>query len=179
MIRIVIAEDQELLLGIIGSLLNLEEDMEVVGQSGKMEEVLALAEELHPDICIMDMEFFEKKDMAEKLKALGSKMLVLTTFAEAGNIQRLVEADVRGYLLKDSSSEELTGSIRSIMDGKRVYSPALLEDDPENTTETEEGASLSPEDQLLNGSSVQQHTALETVRIYLTTVKDKMKLPAG
>ena len=56
MIRIVIAEDQEMLLGVIGSLLNLEEDMEVIGQARNGEEAITLVNRLKPDVCIMDIE---------------------------------------------------------------------------------------------------------------------------
>ena len=56
MITIVIAEDQEMLLGVIGSLLNLEEDMEVVGKARNVEEALYLVDELQPDVCIMDID---------------------------------------------------------------------------------------------------------------------------
>ena len=56
MIRIVIAEDQRMLLGALGSLLSLEDDMEVVGKASNGEEAVALATTLQPDVCIMDIE---------------------------------------------------------------------------------------------------------------------------
>ncbi len=56
MIRIVIAEDQEMLLGVIGSLLNLEEDIEVIGQARNGKEAITLVNRLKPDVCIMDIE---------------------------------------------------------------------------------------------------------------------------
>ena len=56
MIRIVIAEDQGMMLGALGSLLNLEEDMEVVGKAKNGEEAVALVKEQQPDVCIMDIE---------------------------------------------------------------------------------------------------------------------------
>ncbi|WP_456272351.1 response regulator [Bacillus sp. AK031] len=181
MIRIVIAEDQELLLGIIGSLLNLEDDMEVVGQSGKGDEVLALVEKLRPDIFLMDMEFFEKVSPMEMLKPFGSKLMVLTTFAETGNFQRVVDADVRGYLPKDIPSEELALSIRNIMEGDRIYSPQLVETSNENeeTPEADSANSLSANEQIVSAPGVQPNKTLDTVKSYLTTFKDKIKIPAG
>lgn len=174
MIRIVIAEDQELLLGIIGSLLNLEDDMEVVGLASKGEEVLTLAEELLPDICIMDMETLEKDELGGTLNQLGCKVMVLTTFAETGNFQQVVDADVRGFLLKDSSSEELTGAVRSIMAGMRIYSPALMENPPHDKKEAD-----GVETQSANDQTVPEGKPIDTVRSYLMNFKDKMKLPAG
>ena len=70
MIRIVIAEDQRMVLGALGSLLDLEEDMEVVGKANNGEEALKLIEQLKPDVCIMDIEMPIKTglDAAEELK---------------------------------------------------------------------------------------------------------------
>ena len=70
MIRIVIAEDQRMVLGALGSLLDLEEDMEVVGKANNGEEAIKLIEQLQPDICIMDIEMPIKSglDAAEELK---------------------------------------------------------------------------------------------------------------
>ena len=77
MIRIVIAEDQQMMLGALGSLLNLEEDMEVVGKSSNGEEAISLVHELQPDICIMDIEMPIKSglDAAEELKGKDVRLL--------------------------------------------------------------------------------------------------------
>lgn len=129
MIRIVIAEDQELLLGALGSLLDLEEDMEVVGKAKNGKEALALVEKHHPDICIMDIEMpvMSGLDAAKQLKDHRCKVIILTTFARTGYFERAQEAKVCGYLLKDSPSEELANSIRIIMDDRKVYAPELVD----------------------------------------------------
>lgn len=62
MIRIVIAEDQRMMLGALGSLLNLEDDMEVVGQASNGEEAISLVQQFQPDVCIMDIEMPKKAD---------------------------------------------------------------------------------------------------------------------
>lgn len=88
MIRIVIAEDQGMLLGALRSLLSMEEDMEVVGLAKNGEEALMLVEEHQPDICIMDIEMPVKTglDAAEEMHSTGSgcKVIILTTFARPG-----------------------------------------------------------------------------------------------
>jgi two-component system, NarL family, response regulator DesR len=173
MIRIVIAEDQDCLLGIIGSLLNLEEDMEVVGQSSNEEEVLTLVKEFSPDICLMDIEMYSKEGLPEELNASGCKLMVLTTFHEPGYFEKMVEIDIKGYLPKDSSSEEFVSSIRLVMNGGRIYSPALVEIDHEDLEET------SAPDYGSFDSPIQQKKTIETVRSYLTAFKDKMKITAG
>src|SRR5699024_2006893 len=119
MIRIVIAEDQRMLLGALGSLLDLEDDMEVVGKARNGEEALSLVRQHHPDVCVMDIEMPVKSglDAAENLKDDSCKIIVLTTFARKGYFERARKAGVSGYLLKDSPSEELANAIRTIMNG--------------------------------------------------------------
>lgn len=76
MIRIVIAEDQGMMLGALGSLLNMEEDMEVVGKARNGEEAVQLVRELDPDVCIMDIEMPVKTGLeaAQELKGSSSKI---------------------------------------------------------------------------------------------------------
>ncbi|WP_243355219.1 response regulator transcription factor [Bacillus litorisediminis] len=130
MIRIVIAEDQQLLLGAFGSLLDLEDDMEVVGKASNGEEAVELVRKLHPDVVIMDIEMPGKSGLeaAEELKDDDCKVIILTTFARSGYFQRALKAGVSGYFLKDSPSEDLANSIRSVMAGRRIYAPELIED---------------------------------------------------
>ncbi|WP_175987632.1 response regulator transcription factor [Bacillus sp. Marseille-Q1617] len=162
MIRIVIAEDQELLLGAIGSLLDLEEDMEVLGLANNGEEAVRLVHQMKPDVCIMDMEMPQKTgiEAAEELKLLECKVIILTTFARNGCYKRVIEAGIRGYLLKDSPSEELAGSIRSIVNGNRIYTPELM-------------------DQAAGPDAPAPVTPIKSVKTYFSTLKDKIKLPAG
>lgn len=68
-------------------------------------------------------------EAAEALHPFEGKVIILTTFARAGYFERALKADVRGYLLKDSPSDELACSIRSIMDGNRIYTNELMDTD--------------------------------------------------
>jgi two-component system, NarL family, response regulator DesR len=182
MIRIVIAEDQRMLLGALGSLLNLEEDMEVVGKATNGEEVITLVKSYQPDICVMDIEMPEKSglDAAEELKGLGCKVIILTTFARTGYFQRAIKAGVSGYLLKDSPSEELANSIRSVMAGKRIYAPELMDDfySEENPLTEREMEVL----ELVAGGKNTKEIASQltittgTVRNYISTILDKLEV---
>ena len=93
MIRIVIAEDQRILRGALGALLDFEEDMEVIGQAENGEEALQLISQLQPDICLLDIEMPLKSglEVAADLKQRDSpcKVIMLTTFARPGilNVQ--------------------------------------------------------------------------------------------
>ncbi|WP_026693512.1 response regulator [Peribacillus kribbensis] len=181
MIRIVIAEDQEMLLEAISSLLNLEEDIEVVGLASNGDEALTLVHELQPDVCIMDIEMPEKSGLeaAEALQPFEYKVIILTTFRRNGYFQRALKANVRGYLLKDSPSDVLASSIRGIMDGKRIYSPELIDDASDKNEREMEVLGLMADSPNSNEASNQQNNTIGTVRKYLSTIKGKMKLPTG
>lgn len=129
LIRIVIAEDQRMLLGALGSLLDLEPDMKVIGKATNGEEAVQLVKLHQPDVCMMDIEMPVKSglDAAMELKDHSCKIIILTTFARAGYFERAREANVSGYLLKDSPSEQLANSIRTIMNGQKIYAPELVD----------------------------------------------------
>jgi two-component system, NarL family, response regulator DesR len=168
MIRIVIAEDQEMLLGVIGSLLNLEEDMKVVGRARNGEEALTLVHRLNPDVCIMDIEM-PKMSGLEAANALisleGCKVILLTTFARTGNFASALKSGVSGYLLKDSPSMELIDCIRSIMDGKRIYSPELIEQDSTHNLRGIDGVELLAD----------PRNKIGTIRSYFSTIIERVR----
>ncbi|WP_100331137.1 response regulator transcription factor [Bacillus xiapuensis] len=182
MIQIVIAEDQRMLLGALGSLLNLEEDMEVVGKATNGDEAIALVQKLQPDICIMDIEMPGKSGLeaAEELKGFGCKVIILTTFARTGYFQRAIKAKVSGYLLKDSPSEELANSIRSIMQGQRIYAPELMDDlySEENplTEREKEVLELVAEGKSTKAIAETLQITPGTVRNYISTIFDKLEV---
>ncbi|PFH92687.1 response regulator transcription factor [Bacillus sp. AFS088145] len=182
MIRIVIAEDQRMLLGALGSLLNLEDDMEVVGQASNGEEAVKLVKQLLPDICIMDIEMPGKTGLeaAEELKPLDCKVIILTTFARSGYFQRALKAGVKGYLLKDSPSEELASSIRSIIAGKRIYAPELMDDvyAEENPLTDREKEVLELVADGKNTQEIADELSLKTgtVRNYISMILDKLEV---
>lgn len=185
MIRIVIAEDQGMLLGAMKSLLSMEEDMEVVGLAKNGEEAIDLVNELNPDICIMDIEMPIKTglDAAEVLfekTDLSCKIIILTTFARPGYFERARKAGVRGYLLKDSPIEELVHSIRVIMDGSRIFAPELVdfvyEDESENplTDRESQVLELVAEGKTTKEIAAELFLSAGTVRNYISTILDKL-----
>ncbi|MBS4203380.1 response regulator [Lederbergia citrea] len=182
MIRIVIAEDQRMMLGALGSLLNLEEDMEVVGKASNGEEAISLVKQFQPDICIMDIEMPEKTGLeaAEEIKGLDCKVIILTTFARSGYFQRAIKAGVKGYLLKDSPSEELASSIRSVMEGRRLYAPELMDDvySEENPLTDREKAVLELVADGKNTKEIADQLSIKTgtVRNYISQILDKLEV---
>ncbi|CDQ38147.1 MULTISPECIES: response regulator transcription factor [Virgibacillus] len=182
MIRIVLAEDQTMLLGALGSLLNLEEDMKVVGKASNGEEAIRLVKEQQPDVCMMDIEMPLKSglDAAEAIKDEQCKVIILTTFARSGYFERARKAQVSGYLLKDSPSEELANSIRVIVSGRKVYSPELID-----LAYNNENPLTEREEQVLRllavGASTKEiakrlYITTGTVRNYISVILDKLEV---
>ncbi|MBO0960429.1 response regulator transcription factor [Neobacillus sp. MM2021_6] len=182
MIRIVIAEDQQMLLGAFGSLLSLEEDMEVIGKASNGEEAVALVKKFLPDVCIMDIEMPGKSGLeaAEEVKGLGCKVIILTTFARTGYFQRALKAGVSGYLLKDSPSEELASSIRNVMAGRRIYAPELMDDvyGEENPLTDREKEVLELVADGKNTKEIAEELSIKTgtVRNYISIILDKLEV---
>ncbi|MEZ7171905.1 response regulator [Sporosarcina sp. OR05] len=184
MIRIVIAEDQGMMLGALGSLLNMEDDMEVVGMAKNGEEAVQLVKTHAPDICIMDIEMPVKTglDAAEELVGMECKIIILTTFARAGYFERARKAGVRGYLLKDSPIEELVTSIHAIQDGRRIYAPELVdiayEDDTVNplTDRESQVLELVAEGKTTKEIAGELYLTQGTVRNYISTILEKLEV---
>lgn len=182
MITIVIAEDQRMLLGALASLLDLEDDMKVVGTAGNGEEAIALVQRHKPDICIMDIEMPVKTGLeaAEELKGFGCKVMILTTFARSGYFERALKAGVSAYMLKDSPSEELAGSIRSVMAGRRIYATELVDEayggqDNNPLTEREkEVLGLVADGKNTKEIASELFITTGTVRNYISVILDKL-----
>lgn len=184
MIRIVIAEDQGMMLGALGALIGMEEDMEVVGMAKNGEEAITLVQEQNPDVCIMDIEMPVKTglDAAEALRNTSCKVIMLTTFARSGYFERARKAGVRGYLLKDSPIEELVASIRQIVDGRRIYAPELVdiafEDYRENplTKRENEVLKLVADGKTTKEIAKELYLTAGTVRNYISTIFEKLEV---
>ena len=129
MIRVVIAEDQQMLLSALASLLQLEDDIEVVAQVPDGGKALEAIRNLRPDICLLDIEMpgLGGLDVAEAVRreGLGCRIVIVTTFSRPGYLQRATELKVDGYLLKDEPIEDLVEAIRKVHRGERVISPEL------------------------------------------------------
>lgn len=180
MISIVLAEDQNLLLSALSSLLSLEEDISVVGTAGNGREALKLVEEKQPDICLMDIEMpvMTGLDAAEKLAGTACKVIILTTYARPGYFERAKKAQVSGYLLKDTPSETLAESIRQIMNGKRIYSPELIdiafETDNPLTSREIEIVQLLADGKTTKSIAEELHLSDGTIRNYVSIVLEKL-----
>jgi two-component system response regulator DesR len=181
-IRIVIAEDQGMLLGALSALLELESDIRVVAKGHNGDEALQLVEQHRPDILLTDIEMPGKTglDVAQVLftQKSATKVIVLTTFARSGYLQRAMAFGVKGYLLKDAPSEELVKAIRKVMMGGKVVDPELISvawDSPNPLTDKERTALKLVADGLPTKQVAQQLFLSEgTVRNYLSEAIAKL-----
>ncbi|ALS02534.1 two-component system response regulator [Enterococcus silesiacus] len=181
MIKLIIVEDQGLLSSALATILGLEDDLEVVGIAKNGVEALALIEKHQPDICLTDIEMPLKTglDLAEELQHQKQKVIILTTFAREGYFERAVKADVSGYLLKDTPTDELIGNIRAVMKGKKFYSPELvtgLFSQQENPlTEREQEVLLAVGDGLSSKEIAEKlFLTSGTVRNYMSEILNKL-----
>lgn len=127
MIRVLVAEDQAMVLGALSALLDLEPDVEVIARARDGAEALQLAERLKPDVVLTDIEMprMTGLELAARLVERGMRVIILTTFARPGYLRRALDAGVRGYLLKDAPAEELARAVRTVHGGGRAISPEL------------------------------------------------------
>lgn len=132
MIRVVLVEDQSMVRGALAALLELQSDIEVVGQAGNGSEALELVERLAPDVVLTDIEMPELTglELAGEIarRHLPTRVVVLTTFARSGYLRRALDAGATGYLLKDSPAEALADAIRNVHAGARAIDPELARD---------------------------------------------------
>ena len=128
-VRILIAEDQALVRRGTAVLLSMEQDMEVVGQACDGVEAVAMAQQLHPDVVLMDLHMPRLGGVAatrEITRMLpGTQILVLTTLNDDETVFEAVRAGAQGYLLKDVTEQELLDTIRALRRGESRLTPQI------------------------------------------------------
>jgi two-component system, NarL family, response regulator DesR len=128
-IRVLLAEDQAMIREALAALLSFEDDMEVVAQVGRGDEVTAAALASKPDVALLDIEMpgMDGLTAAAALSQAspGTKIVILTTFGRPGYLRRAMEAGASGFVVKDSPADRLARTIRQVLGGQRVIDPEL------------------------------------------------------
>ena len=129
LIRVVLAEDQTMVLGAFAALLDLQPDLDVVATATTGDEALAAVAEHRPDVLLTDIEMPGRTglDVAVELRKRGdrTRVLIVTTFARGGYLRRALDAGVSGYVLKDAPIGDLVTALRKVHAGERVVAPEL------------------------------------------------------
>jgi DNA-binding NarL/FixJ family response regulator len=130
MIRVLIAEDQALLREALADILARYEDIDVVSQVGRGDEVVAAALQARPDVALLDIEMPGKDGLTaagEPHDRLPScRVLILTVFGRPGYLRRALDQGAIGFVLKDASPSVLVDAIRRTALGQRVIDPQAL-----------------------------------------------------
>lgn len=182
MIRVVIAEDQSLVLGALAALLDLEDDIEVVATAADGKEALGKIREVQPDVVLTDIEMPEMTGLellgAVKEQNLASRVIIVTTFGRSGYLRRALEGGASGYLLKDAPADELAEAVRRVHQGLRAVSPELAAQawsEPDPLTDRERQVLRLAGDGLSTAAIASQlHLSQGTVRNYLSEAMGKL-----
>ncbi len=182
MIRVVLAEDQGMVLGAFASLLDLQPDITVVATATNGDKALAAVLEHRPDVLVTDIEMPGRTglDLAAELHRAGdpTRVLIVTTFARSGYLRRAVDAGVAGYVLKDSPIGELAAALRRVHAGERVVAPELAVaawDAADPLTDRERELLRAVADGATNAEiAVRLFLAEGTVRNYLSSAMAKL-----
>lgn len=184
MIRVLLAEDQAMVRGALAALLNREQDITIVAEVGRGDEVLAAARSAAPDVALLDIEIPGESGLeaAAELHAHlpACKVLILTTFGRPGYLHRAMEQGVVGFLVKDAPAAQLAAAIRRAVAGERVVDPLLAIaalSEGENPLTEREQTVLQLVRQGASNAEIASALALTegTVRNYLSTAMQKVQ----
>jgi len=181
-IRVLLAEDQGMMRGALAVLLGLEPDIEVVAEVSTGTAILPRALETRPDVALLDIELPGRSgldaaaDLARELP--GCAVVMVTTFARPGYVQRAMAAGARGFLVKDGPAEELAEAVRQVAAGGTVVDPVLARSALRHATspltdreravlvEAEGGATIAD-------IAIRMQLSVSTVRNYLSSAIGK------
>ena len=129
MIRVLLAEDQTMVRGALAALLALNDDIAVVAEASRGDEVVPRALATRPDVALLDIEMPGGDGLAAAAALHDQlptcRVLMLTTFGRPGYLRRALASGAVGYLLKDAPPEALAAAVRQAAAGKRVVDPEL------------------------------------------------------
>lgn len=132
MIKVLLADDQALVRGAMGALLDLEPDIEVVAQTGRGDEVVAAARESGADVCLLDIQMpgIDGVEAARQVREQlpGVRVVMVTTFDRPGYLRRALDAGAVGFVVKTTPAARLAEAVRRAHAGLRTVDPQLAND---------------------------------------------------
>jgi DNA-binding NarL/FixJ family response regulator len=129
-LRLIIAEDHAVVRQSLRLMLEMDDEVDVVGEAVDGGQAVSMAQELHPDLVLMDirMEGMDGVEATRRLKEVEPNVpvLILTGFSEDQILLKAVEAGAQGFLLKDATAAEVKDAIRRVVNGESLVTPSLL-----------------------------------------------------
>ncbi len=194
-IRLILIDDHELVRKGLRSVLDLEEDLRVIGEAETVGEGVALVQHLHPQMVLLDMRLPDASGIEACRRLLAAsaeiRILVLTSYAEDATVLAAVQSGAHGYVLKDVRASELIGAIRTVGEGRGYLDPRIAQQAlhwirtrPRAGGVPEGLAQLSPQERLIMPLLAEGKTNKEiaselrlsdkTVKNYLANIFDKL-----
>ncbi|WP_433892259.1 response regulator [Streptomyces sp. CA-111067] len=181
-LRVLLADDQSMVREALATLLGLEDDIEVVAQVARGDEVVAAAKAHAPDVALLDIEMPGMTGI-EAAAALRDampevKIVIVTTFGRPGYLRRAMESGAAAFLVKDAPASQLAAAVRKVLRGERVIDPTLaaaaLAEGPSPLTGRERDVLVAVADGAGNAEVASRLLLSEgTVRNYLSTAIQK------
>jgi two-component system, NarL family, response regulator DesR len=129
MIRVLVAEDTQILRDTLAAVLGLEEDIDVIAQVSDGDAIVPMVRAHQPDVAVVDIDLPGTDGLAAAAQLReqypGCRVLILTVLAQPGNLRRALAAQVAGFLPKDTPSSELVDAVRRVAAGERVVDQKL------------------------------------------------------
>ncbi len=182
-VRVLLAEDQAMVRGALSALLSLEDDIEIVAEASRGDEILPAAVDALPDVALLDIEM-PGGDGLEAAAVLrqqlpSCRVVILTTFGRSGYLKRAMESGAVGFLLKDAPASKLAEAIHRVMEDERVVDPALAaaalsEGDNPLTEREREVLAVSEGGAPIEDIAARLYLSEGTVRNYLSTAIKKL-----
>ncbi|WP_327288917.1 response regulator transcription factor [Streptomyces sp. NBC_01198] len=183
-VRVLLADDQSMVREALATLLGLEDDIEVVAQVARGDEVLAAARAHTPDVALLDIEMpgMTGIEAAALLRTQcpAVKVVIVTTFGRPGYLRRAMESGAEAFLVKDAPAAQLAEAVRRVLRGERVIDPTLaaaaLADGADPLTARERDVLTAAADGSVNAEIARRLRLSEgTVRNYLSTAIQKTR----
>ena len=182
-VRVLLAEDQAMVRGALSALLSLEDDIEIVAEASRGDEILPAALDALPDVALLDIEMPGGNGLEAaailRQQLPSCRVVILTTFGRSGYLKRAMESGAVGFLLKDAPASKLAEAIQRVMEDERVVDPALAaaalsEGDNPLTERERKVLAVSEGGAPIEDIAARLYLSEGTVRNYLSTAIKKL-----
>ena len=151
-IRILLAEDQQMFRQVLGQALASEDDIKLIGEAGNGRDAIEMVTELSPDVLVIDIGLPRMNgiDAANRVRtdAPETKVVILSRYTDEQHVAQALRAGARGFVLKSAAMEELLSAIRAVNQEQFYLSPAILQPIVAGYMEWTTGAGLCPHERL-------------------------------